>query len=103
MVSETRRALERPKTAGRLFADVERLCRPPKFRRVLATPGGFAVSHARHRSDYACSRLVGSGGFLRAADDLRGAGKARCRESKFLRRRPVESRRLESNLRTQAG
>ena len=54
---------------------------------------------ARHGADAERRRLVGPGGFLRAAQDLRGAGEARHAEPELPRRRPVEPRRLGARRR----
>src|SRR5258708_23327948 len=42
-----------------------------RSRRVLAAPGVRPVPDPRHRADPQRGRLVGSGGFLRAPEDLR--------------------------------
>ena len=56
--------------------DLERLRRPPQLRSLLAQAGGRTVSDAAQGPDAERRRLVGPGGFLRPAQDLRDVGEA---------------------------
>ena len=52
---------------------------PPQLRSVLAQAGGRALPDSAEGPDPERRRLVGPGGFLRPAQDLRDVGEARCR------------------------
>ena len=86
----------------RVAADLERLRPPSRLRRVLEAAGVCAVAEPRHGADAQRRRLVGSGRFLRADQDLRAAREARHQEGELSRRRALEPRRLVARHRPHA-
>ncbi len=83
--------------------DLERLRRPSQLRRVLAPAGHGPLPGPRDRAHAPRRRLVGPGGLLRAAEDLRDPRAARRPGDQLLRRRSLEPRRLEPPGRGGAG
>ena len=75
-------------------ADLGRFRRPPELRRLLETAGLRALPDPGHGAHAQRGGLVGPGGFLRAAPDLRIARAPRRPQSELPGRRPVEPRRL---------
>ncbi len=61
--------------------DLERLCRPPRLRRFLDAADPRSLIRQSPGADAERGRLVGPGGFLRSAPDLRSPGRARYRQT----------------------
>src|SRR5260370_8280946 len=73
---------------------MERFRGAPELRSVLEETGIRSVPGQGDGADLERRRLVGPGGFLWAAQDLRIAGKTRQEEPELSRCRPVEPRTL---------
>ncbi len=104
MVSPARASLDGQREIPvRPDPDLERLRRPSQLRRVLAPAGHGPLPGPRDRAHAPRRRLVGPGGLLRAAEDLRDPRAARRPGDQLLRRRSLEPRRLEPPGRGGAG
>ncbi len=75
--------------------DLERLRPSPELRCLLAETGGRAILDPAQGADPQRRRLVGPGGLLRPAQDLRDLGEAGFRSGEHPGRRALEPRRLE--------
>ena len=79
---------------ARDHSELERLRGASQLRRLLAASGRRSVLDARNGSDAQRGRMVGPGGLLRTARDLRAARAARHGARELPRSRAVEPRRL---------
>src|ERR1039458_5615002 len=66
-----------------------------QLRHLLAAAGFCSLSECGEAAHHPRGGLVGPGGFLRAAEDLRTDGAARRGAAQLFRRGPLEPRRLE--------
>ena len=95
VVSRSRRALQRQrKIPPRHAAHLERFRQPPELRRVLAEAGLPALYPRAQSAQPERRRLVGPGGFLRSAENLRTLREGRPAAPELPGGRSVEPRRL---------
>ena len=104
LVPGPRAAVERQRASfPRRGVWVERPGRAPRLRSLLARAGVAPSPGPAARADTPRDRVVGPGGLLRPAPDLRGVREARPRWPELAGRRPVEPRRVDPERRRPPG